>query len=87
MQIIERHADPSDTASDIEQIEINLAIQAVRHITYEEPEYNSNGLRICIECEVLIPIARIRANENAVRCIHCQEKIEKENKLYGGRYA
>lgn len=83
---IEQHPDESDRATDIQQFENELALKRHQQQPKEQPEYNSNGLRICIDCNALIPIARIRANENAVRCVFCQDELEKFNKLHGYRY-
>jgi DnaK suppressor protein len=42
------------------------------------PDASAGGKRRCIECEKIIPLARIAANPNAVRCIDCQTKYERE---------
>lgn len=82
---IEQHADESDRASDIQEFENNLALKHHhQQQPKEQPVFNENGLRICVDCDVLIPIERFRANQNAVRCVYCQEELERFNKLYGG---
>lgn len=83
---IEQHPDESDRASDIQQFENELALKRHRQQPKEKPVFNDNGLRICVDCDVLIPIERIRANEHAVRCVHCQDELERFNKLHGYRY-
>ena len=30
----------------------------------------------CIDCSVTIPLARLKAAPQALRCVHCQEKFE-----------
>ena len=31
----------------------------------------------CVDCNAAIPLARLKAAPQALRCIHCQEKFEK----------
>lgn len=81
---IEQHADESDRASDIQEFEISLAIKQHQQQPKEQPVFNENGLKICVDCDVPIPPERLRANQNAVRCVHCQEELERFNKLHRG---
>lgn len=43
----------------------------------DEPLYDSDGKRICLDCETRIPQKRLKAMPDAVRCIGCQEKLER----------
>jgi RNA polymerase-binding transcription factor DksA len=78
---LERHADNADSAADLAQLEIDLAIEATKNHSDEKPAYNKNGLRICLDCESFIPIERIRST-NAVRCVYCQTDLEKYRQFY-----
>ena len=85
LSVLDRHADDADHAADLQQLEIDIAIKSAKNKLTEKPEYNKNGLRICLDCEELIPIERIRL-VNAVRCIYCQSELEKEVKLYSRKH-
>jgi len=45
----------------------------------EEP-LEKAGIRLCIECEKRIPRRRLKVEPNAVRCVTCQEREERERK-------
>ncbi|MDP8275895.1 MAG: TraR/DksA C4-type zinc finger protein [Candidatus Euphemobacter frigidus] len=36
-----------------------------------------NGRKRCVSCNRLIPLKRIQARPDAVRCVACEEKLEK----------
>jgi len=42
----------------------------------EDPLY-IDGVRCCVDCEKPIPEGRLRIRPTAVRCVACQEKIER----------
>lgn len=71
----ERHTDPADEATAVEQLTTRLALASHANRYQEPAEYNDSGARICIDCEIVIPQARVDS-VNAVRCVACQEVEE-----------
>lgn len=56
------------------------ALNAVRQnpaVAGESPLY-IDGARCCLDCEEPIPKGRLKVNPDAVRCVECQAKREKE---------
>jgi DnaK suppressor protein len=60
--------DAHDTA---EIAAVNAALKRVDDGSYGE----------CVDCGALISEARLHAAPEAARCIHCQEKLEKANRI------
>lgn len=73
-------ADFADTASRLSDMDLNIAL--MRHKTTaaaeaaSKPAFNRNSIRVCVDCDNLIDIARVRAVPCAVRCIECQRVYE-----------
>ncbi len=70
--------DDIDRAQQREEKERELAISAIQRRTVELPAYDENGARICVDCTDRIPHARLIAYPRSVRCICCQEYMEKQ---------
>lgn len=68
-------ADICDKAGELIQFHTDNALACVRNRTHEQPIVNDMGLRICKDCNNLIPIARVQA-VNAVRCVDCESAYE-----------
>lgn len=70
--------DECDLAAQYQQMDLERALkkalEAARGV--EEPLYIV-GVRCCLECEEPIPVERIRANPQAVRCVACQAGKER----------
>ncbi len=45
----------------------------------EEP-FEIEGVRVCLDCFVQIPAARLEAKPDAVRCVDCKEIWEMRNR-------
>lgn len=73
--------DDLDRAQQIEELHRAQAISKMRSAA-EEPEYDDDGNRICLDCGIIIPIQRVNA-VNAVRCVDCQSVIEAKQRVYG----
>ena len=66
-----RRASDLDLDISMRRHRSDCAAQAAR-----APAFNRNGIRICIGCDNLIDIARVRAVPGVVRCIECQRVYE-----------
>ena len=69
-------ADIADLAEIREAKQRQDAIERIRHRPVETPLVNSDGQRLCRDCEEVIPTARIAAAPHAVRCVGCQNACE-----------
>jgi RNA polymerase-binding transcription factor DksA len=67
-------ADPADLAQL--EIERREALMQLSRPQYEQPEFNADGDKVCIECGNEIPEARAKI-PFTVRCIGCQQAVEK----------
>ncbi len=70
--------DECDVAAELQQRDreggLRVALQAAHR---ETVPLVINGERCCLECEEPIDPERLRANPGAVRCVACQEKMER----------
>jgi RNA polymerase-binding transcription factor DksA len=73
--------DIADNAEKQEAMARELMLKRHRERPKETPEFDEYGSRICLDCGGDIGEKRIKAVD-AVRCIHCQNQLEKENKLW-----
>ncbi len=72
--------DECDMAAEREEHYRDVAIRQARTASSEEePLYDSEGKRICVECEKRIPQKRLKANPRAVRCVECQARKERDH--------
>ena len=54
------------------------ALNAARQSNTSEPPLYIDGIRCCLDCEEPISAKRLKANPDAVRCVGCQTRREKE---------
>jgi RNA polymerase-binding transcription factor DksA len=78
----ERTADENERATLIEEQFTEAAIEAVREKVQPESHPDFDGAH-CVECEELLPAARLALGR--VRCVACQEQLEREARRYGQR--
>lgn len=72
-------ADEGDYSADMEVKHNEMWIANHSRRLKEEPEYDTDGAKICIECETLIPEQRAKL-DFVVRCINCQDEEERRDK-------
>jgi DnaK suppressor protein len=68
--------DEIDHAEMIERITRETAIERITNRPVEWPEFDEHGERVCVDCGEHIPHPRIEA-VNAIRCVPCQEAVER----------
>ena len=83
---MEKHGDPVDRASDIEQEERERMLEE-RNRSREKEENadqakDPHGRVICIECSVILPEGRLKAMRYAAYCVGCQEQYENNVRRY-----
>jgi len=69
----------ADIADLAEIREAKQRQDAIDRITRREPEtplVNSDGQRLCRDCEEVILLTRLKAAPHAVRCVPCQQMLE-----------
>ena len=78
----ERMADETDRAANIDRMATEEAINRALHRMEKAPA-DFDGRR-CIDCDELIPEARLATG--AFRDIHCQQRHEAKNKNHRSHY-
>ena len=73
--------DEADIASAIEMSFISHALSAHKEKVAPEKHPDFDG-ESCISCGDTIPEQRLKMGR--IRCVYCQEEIERKNNLYGG---
>lgn len=70
-------ADEFDRASDLEIAQTESNVAKVRNLARPEQERVDGKWpsRLCVDCEETIPTKRL--NLGKIRCIHCQEVLER----------
>ncbi len=68
--------DTCDVASDRESLFRKLALNAARQNDQLELPLNIDNIRCCLDCEAPIPVERLNAKPDAVRCVDCQARKE-----------
>ena len=68
--------DICDEADRQQQVLLDAAINAHKNRANEQPEFNDDGDRVCLDCDAIIPLARVYA-VNAVSCVGCAELEER----------
>ncbi|OFV49737.1 MULTISPECIES: TraR/DksA C4-type zinc finger protein [Oligella] len=79
-----KHADFLDQASENELASTELFIAQVRERNKPEQVKNEDGTwqeTECIDCGDEIPLARLELGK--VRCVYCQEALEKRQRFGG----
>ena len=84
--------DPMDEAREREEEALWLAVldrSRDMQVTVEEALHRlaTGGYGLCAECGQHIALARLRALPFAVRCLACQERLERENEAAARRSA
>ena len=74
--------DEADMASALEMEYINNALENHKEKVKPESHPDFDGKR-CIDCDAEIP--KIRLEMFRIRCVTCQEILEKKSKVYAGR--
>jgi DnaK suppressor protein len=69
--------DIADQAEHQEEMARNLVIKQHQNRRKEQPEFDNDGNRVCLDCGDEISEKRIKA-VGAVRCVYCQSTLEKE---------
>jgi len=69
-------ADDADRAEVIEANQRKDAIERITRRKQETPLVNSDGQRLCRDCEAVIPFQRVLAAPHAGRCFDCQTRLE-----------
>lgn len=72
--------DEADIASALEMGFIAHALEAHKSKVAKETHPDFDG-ESCIDCGDEIP--QLRLNMGRIRCVHCQEALERKNKLHG----
>lgn len=75
--------DPVDYAKEREMLHRQISLEAQLnkpdHSPGEEP-FEIEGIRVCLDCLDPIPLGRLEAWPNALRCVDCKAIWEKRNK-------
>ncbi len=76
-------ADDVDRAKEREMMHRDLSLDAQLNKPEcnpgEEP-FEVEGVRVCLDCFVEIPAARLKAKPDAMRCVDCKEIWETRNR-------
>lgn len=76
MSLIEKSADESDMASDLEEVFREKAIEAVQsHMKESHPDFD--GVH-CLECDE--EMIEFRLSIGRIRCVYCQNILERRLK-------
>lgn len=75
-------SDVIDTANQAAAFihDVDLANALLRHAL--PPQHIVAGQVCCMDCDAVIDPARLQAKPDCVRCIACQEVLEKEAKRW-----
>ncbi|KAF0232512.1 MAG: hypothetical protein FD177_2399 [Desulfovibrionaceae bacterium] len=68
--------DAADEAQKHEAAFLDAAVRARRIAPTEEQLRDESGAVICVDCDELIPAARLKSVPDAVRCVECQAAWE-----------
>lgn len=75
--------DDADRAKLREQADRRIALETQRARAREsDPPLEIDGVRHCVDCGEPIPPARLAARPEAVRCIACKERKERQDQMY-----
>ena len=72
--------DVVDQADEVQVVLMRQSFSKLNRQT-EAPEFDESGRRICLECGVVIPLARVEAID-AVCCVDCAEYQEKKRSRF-----
>ncbi len=74
-------ADEADRAECLIEAERKRNVMAILSQVDDDPIFNDAGIRVCVDCESVIPKRRVESI-NAVRCVECARIDEIESKRY-----
>ena len=77
---IDREADESQHASNLEQAERDIGLEAIRSRMAAKPPAGIDGEN-CTDCGLEIPPKRLALSKWT--CVICQDRIDKRNKQRG----
>jgi RNA polymerase-binding transcription factor DksA len=68
------------------QAEVSREVGELRQLDEARRRFDEGSYGSCVDCGRDIDYRRLRANPSAIRCIHCQERYEKQRmvELPGG---
>ena len=69
--------DEADYAQAKQELYLDIALKERRGNHGDDDLLVVDGKRRCVDCERIIPRARLKANPLAVRCVGCQASKEK----------
>lgn len=72
-------ADDADFSSELEIQDVARALSKHSSRKQEPPLIDEHGIKLCVDCEEAIPAKRA-ALVWVVRCIDCQQILEKEER-------
>ncbi len=83
---MQKHGDPIDRASAIEQEERRVILEARKQVKEREESAHQAkdrfGRVICDECSVEIPAKRLEVVPHAVYCVDCLNIFESNQRIY-----
>ncbi len=65
------------TLGDLSAARLDHEIRQLRELDRAREHIKTAGFGVCVDCEAPIPVARLKANPAAIRCIACQEVHER----------
>ncbi|AUZ85797.1 TraR/DksA C4-type zinc finger protein [Methylophaga nitratireducenticrescens] len=76
--------DDIDRAQRQEQMSRDIAIDAAkrRGVEIEQPD-EEDGVRYCLDCGLEIPVQRLQARPESVRCVECKNIKDEKGKRFG----
>lgn len=72
--------DEADQAQRHEEAERAAALEAWRYRVLED-QWIVDGVVLCLDCAAPVPATRLAAAPWAVRCVACQEQVERGDRL------
>lgn len=82
-EVLGKHSgDSSDealavTLGDLAHARLDMELQELKRLQAAQVRLATDAFGLCEDCGVPIPLARLLANPAALRCIACQEILEK----------
>ena len=70
-----------DREEQIHAMQLKVAVDVARRklVPGEEPDEDDKGVRYCLDCGEVIPLARVES-VNAVRCVACTAQREDDGR-------
>jgi RNA polymerase-binding transcription factor len=67
----------ADLVADLDSAEVSRDLAEVRELDAARARIADGSYGVCADCGADIPLARLRAQPAALRCVACQERHEK----------